>query len=229
MGSPELNWTKPRRVTIVTDSRGWFDPFADALEQRLTDAGDTVSRALSQAEIREGDVAFYLSCTQIAKPETMALHALNVVVHASDLPKDRGFSPIVWSILEGASEIVVSAIEMTEKADEGDILLQRRLRFDGHELNTELRDDLGRMVCTICEDLMAQESPPVGRPQVGEPTWRRRRGPEDSALDPNKTIAEQFDLLRVVDNDRYPAFFDHRGTRYILKISKDESIKGDDQ
>jgi methionyl-tRNA formyltransferase len=35
-----------------------------------------------------------------------------------------------------------------------------------------------------------------------------------------KTIAEQFDLLRVVDNLRYPAFFDHRGKRYRLTIKK---------
>ena len=30
----------------------------------------------------------------------------------------------------------------------------------------------------------------------------------------------QFDLLRVVDTERYPAFFDCRGRRYIVKIEK---------
>jgi sialic acid synthase SpsE len=35
--------------------------------------------------------------------------------------------------------------------------------------------------------------------------------------DPSKTIAEQSDLLRVVDNERYPAFFDMRGKRYVLR------------
>ena len=34
------------------------------------------------------------------------------------------------------------------------------------------------------------------------------------------SIAEQFDLLRVVDPEHYPAFFDYRGKRYIPKVEK---------
>ena len=39
-------------------------------------------------------------------------------------------------------------------------------------------------------------------------------------LDPNKTIVEQFNLLRIVDNDRYPAYFNWLGQDYIMKIEK---------
>jgi methionyl-tRNA formyltransferase len=35
-------------------------------------------------------------------------------------------------------------------------------------------------------------------------------------------LAEQFDLLRVVDSERFPAFFEYRGRRYKLKIEKDD-------
>ena len=35
-----------------------------------------------------------------------------------------------------------------------------------------------------------------------------------------KSLAELFDRLRVADNERYPAFFTHRGHTYVLKISK---------
>jgi spore coat polysaccharide biosynthesis predicted glycosyltransferase SpsG len=37
------------------------------------------------------------------------------------------------------------------------------------------------------------------------------------------SIAEQFDLLRVVDPEHYPAFFDYRGKRYIIKMEKADS------
>ena len=33
------------------------------------------------------------------------------------------------------------------------------------------------------------------------------------------TLAEQVNLLRVVDEERYPAFFDYRGRRYHMAIS----------
>jgi len=44
----------------------------------------------------------------------------------------------------------------------------------------------------------------------------------DSELDAHKTIEEQFNLLRISDNDRYPAYFTKHGFRYILKIYKED-------
>jgi len=55
--------------------------------------------------------------------------------------------------------------------------------------------------------------------QILESFYLRRR-PEDSRLDPDKTIREQFNLLRVVDNEKYPAFFDLHGQRFLLKVEK---------
>jgi methionyl-tRNA formyltransferase len=58
------------------------------------------------------------------------------------------------------------------------------------------------------------------RQQEGEPTYRRKRIPADSQVDPDQSIAEIFDLLRVCDPDRYPAFFEHRGAKYALSIRR---------
>jgi len=57
-------------------------------------------------------------------------------------------------------------------------------------------------------------------PQEGEPTYFPRRKPEDGELDVNKTIREQFDLMRVADNERYPSFFNFKGYRYKIVIDK---------
>ena len=53
---------------------------------------------------------------------------------------------------------------------------------------------------------------------MGTPTYYRRRTPKDSAFDPSRTLAEQFDLLRVVDSDRYPAFFAFRDREYTIHL-----------
>ena len=58
--------------------------------------------------------------------------------------------------------------------------------------------------------------------QQGKGTYYRKRKTEDSALDIDKTIREQFNLLRVVDNNHYPAFFELNGQKYTLKIFSDE-------
>ena len=62
-----------------------------------------------------------------------------------------------------------------------------------------------------------------GIPQDGEDTFYLRRRKKHNELDPNKTISEQFNLLRIVDNERYPDFFNLHGKEYILKISKNDT------
>ena len=59
-----------------------------------------------------------------------------------------------------------------------------------------------------------------GMPQKGNSTYFRKRTQDDSEMDLNKTLGEQFNLLRVCDNERYPAFFIKNGVKYFLKIYK---------
>ncbi len=56
--------------------------------------------------------------------------------------------------------------------------------------------------------------------QIGEPTYYRKRSPSDSELSWDKTLGEQFNLLRVCDPERYPAFFRADGHRYSVTIRK---------
>lgn len=211
-------WTKPRVVNVVVDTPGWFDRHAEVLVAALRADGDDATLVRKQDDVREGEAAFYLSCMRITPPTVLARNKRNFVAHASDLPKDRGFSPIVWQILDGVNDIPICLIEARDPVDSGEIYRRDVLHFEGHELNVELRDRLGQRIVEMCLDVMRAKEPPAGRAQVGEPTWRKRRRPGDSRLDPARTIAEQFPLLRVVDNDAYPAFFDLNGRRYVLKI-----------
>lgn len=213
-------WTKPRAVTVVVDTPGWFDPFARDLTERAAAGGDRAVFVRNAAEAQEGGVAFFLSCLKIVPADILARNRHNIVVHASALPHGRGFSPVVWQVLEGRNSIPISMIFAAEEVDAGEIVMQERLELQGHELNDEIRSRLGERIVSMCLAYLALPQPPRGRPQAGEPSWYPRRRPQDSRLDPNKTIAEQFDLLRVVDNDRYPAFFDHRGHRYALRIER---------
>ena len=55
-------------------------------------------------------------------------------------------------------------------------------------------------------------------PQQGEETSYPKRSTEDSELDTNKTLEENFNLLRIADNEQYPAFFIRDGKKYTIKI-----------
>jgi methionyl-tRNA formyltransferase len=183
--------------------------------------GHEVQLVYDKSELDGGDILFLVSCAQIVRPEERGRYKTVLVLHASDLPQGRGWSPHIWSIVDGASLFVVSLIEAAEPVDSGAVWLQAECRLEGHELLPEIEAKLFAAELSLMTEAVKQYAVLRPRPQLGEPgPYRRKRTPADSRLDPAKSLAEQFDLLRVVDERRFPAFFDYRGHRYLLKIEK---------
>jgi methionyl-tRNA formyltransferase len=140
------------------------------------------------------------------------------VVHESDLPKGRGFAPVAWQVLEGQTVIPVVLFEAVSDIDAGPIYLRDEIRLSGFELNDEIRRLQGDATVAICVRFLEQYPNVVPQPQTGSATVYRRRTARDSELDPDKTLREQFDLLRTVDNERHPAYFELGGHRYLVRI-----------
>lgn len=148
-----------------------------------------------------------------------------MVVHESDLPRGRGFAPVAWQVLGGAKKIPICLIEASENVDAGDIFLREEISLTGYELNDEIRRLQGDATVDLCMQFLRRYPSFNPSRQEGTPTKFERRTPEDSRLDPNKSLREQFDLLRTVDNDRYPAFFEIDGRRYTIKISSNSKAQ----
>ena len=209
-------------ITILTDESSWMNRYNKKLASFLNEAGHDVKLIRSRSELVKGAVAFFLSCFEIVGKKFLVLNKHNIVVHASALPKGKGWSPMTWQILDGKNEIPLTLFEATEKVDAGDIYIRDIIKLNGSELINEWREKLGEKIIGMCllfiEKLMKNELNKEAQNDNG--TFYSRRSPEDSRIDPEKTISEQFNLFRVVDNDFYPAFFDYKGCRYSLKISK---------
>lgn len=213
-------WRPPRTISVVVDNDSWILPYAQRFVASVDEGDDEAHLCRNHRDVRKGTVAFYLGCINITPPEVLDRNQRNLVVHASNLPKGRGFSPLTWQVLAGQNEIPVCLIDAVDEVDSGAIVIHDRIRFCGHELIEEMRKHLGNKTIEICEAFLAAPFPADGKAQHGEPSYYPRRRPHDSRLDPFSTIEAQFDLLRVVDNERYPAFFEYRGHRYRLRIDK---------
>jgi methionyl-tRNA formyltransferase len=205
---------------IVDNPESWFVPFAEKLVELISHSASAQLMSGSGGIPVLNDVAFFLSCEKKINSDILQRSTSNIVVHASKLPEGKGMSPLTWQILEGKNRIPITLFEAVEEIDAGPIYIRDFLEFKGNELLAELQDSLGEMVIRMCLQFLS-EWPSIlsrGIVQTGEHTAYRRRTPADSALDPTKSLAEQFDLLRVVDNQKYPAHFELRGRRYNLKI-----------
>jgi len=205
-------------ITVLVDNESWILPYAKELVNQLNKRSLKANLIRSPEEIPQGDTLFLLGCVNMLQPHYLKRNTINLVVHESDLPKGRGFAPISWQILEGKSRIAVCLIEAKDMADSGEIWLKEYIDLDGTELCQEWRHLQGEKTIEICLKFCDQQGSLSATSQSGSPTFYKRRSPKDSKLDPNKTIAEQFNLFRVVDNHDYPAFFTHNGRKYQLEI-----------
>lgn len=167
-------------------------------------------------------IVFILSYTKILKADFLKRNKFSLVAHPSALPCGKGFSALQWQILEGKEDIPVSLIEAAEEVDSGDIYDQITIKFEGHELHHELREAQATAVYTLVERFLDRYPDSVqSKPQIGEPTFYRRRTVSDRELDVNSSLKDLFPLLRISSNEDWPAFFEINGHRYLLKIYKD--------
>lgn len=209
-------------ITILSDSDSWINTYIPELVRKLEKERHRVSIVHNVDKISQGDFVFYLGCGQIVPHSILKKNRHNLVVHESDLPKGKGWSPLTWQILEGKNEVPVCLLEAAEPVDSGKIYLRDTMKFNGSELVGELRKTQADTTIRMCLRFV-REYPVIadkGVRQDGESTFYRRRSKEDSRLDLDKTIRQQFNLLRVVDNERYPAFFEINGKKYFLKIER---------
>ncbi len=173
------------------------------------------------SDLTGGDILFLISCGDLIGTEIRDKYRASLVIHASNLPAGRGWSPHIWQILEGCNEIVVTLLEVEDKIDSGRIWKKEVVSLKGNELYNEINDVLFQVELKLMDFALINidRVKPIEQTEEAS-TYYPKRTPEDSRLDPSKSIVEQFDLLRVSDPDRYPAFFDLHGCRYEIQLTK---------
>ncbi|MDT8993101.1 formyltransferase family protein [Curvibacter sp. APW13] len=209
-------------IQVLTDAGSWISPYVDELAEEWVLAGHTVRIAHRVEQALPADFCFCLSFSRIVSAEVRKQYRHTLVVHESELPDGRGWAPMTWQILEGKNRIPVTLIEAVDAVDAGPIYLQEWITLNGTELNPEWRLLQAQATLDLCMQWVKAYPAIVdrARPQTGAGSVYARRRPTDSRLDPSKTLAEQFNLLRVVDNDQYPAYFEMAGVRYKISIKK---------
>ncbi|MGB3547647.1 MAG: hypothetical protein WBA17_11770 [Saprospiraceae bacterium] len=203
---------------LVDNPASWMVPHARRLVDELTRAGHAAKLLHEHEAVEQGDILCLLSCEKLFK--RLELNRHNLVVHSSDLPRGKGWSPLTWQILEGKNDIPMTLFEAAAEVDAGVVYNRAVLTFNGTELLPEMTRLQGEKIVEIILRFVAAYPRVNGKPQEGESTFYPRRRPADSRLDPERSLAEQFNLLRVCDNERYPAFFDFRGERYTIRIER---------
>ncbi|MFD2206858.1 hypothetical protein [Kiloniella antarctica] len=135
-----------------------------------------------------------------------------VCFHMTDLPYGRGGSPLQNLIENGHSKTKISALKMTSEFDAGNIFLKRSLSLHGsaQEIFVRCAHEVVEMIIEIVK------SEPIPLPQIGEPTYFKRRTPEQSALIGDMDTEVLYNHIRMLDADTYPHAFIEFGNYRML-------------
>lgn len=115
-------------------------------------------------------------------PEDIIDNHLCICLHPSALPKYRGGSPIQNQIMDGLTESMVTLFQMNSELDSGPICYQKEISLKGN-----LRDVLLEIIhvglqgtIKLIEDY--RNNTLEFREQEGEPTYCKRKKPEESEI-----------------------------------------------
>lgn len=173
-------------------------------------------------DLSGGDILFLISCTEIISSQERNTYIGCLVLHASDLPKGRGWSPHIWSIIEGNEEITLTLLEANDEVDSGRVWKKLNFQVPKHALWNEINAQLFEKEIELIDFAVSNFKSVLPKPQDPnvKTTYYPRRTPDDSAIDPYKSIESQFDKIRVCDPDRFPAYIELYGERYKLILEK---------
>jgi len=211
-----------KNITIIISSADHpINPWVQSwVDKKAAEQNVKIAREVDEAT--GGSICFLLACSDIIPTHIIDRYDHVLVVHASDVPEGRGWSPHIWNIIEGKEDIVVSLIEASKQVDSGDVWKKYHYQIPRHFLYEEIIAIVNQAHLDLMDFALENHKTvqPVPQDRNVTPTYFPKRSPRDSEIFADKSIEEQFDILRVSDEIRFPAFFRLRGKRFKITIEK---------
>lgn len=164
--------------------------------------GDDAAESLALLKELNPDLIIVIAYGQILPKEILELPKYGCInLHASLLPRWRGAAPIQRAILAGDAESGVTAMQMAEGLDTGDMLHTLKTRIADDETAETLHDRLSLMAAETMDETIMQIEQGIlkatPQPETGV-TYAEKITKEMSRLDFTKPAAEIDRTIRAV-------------------------------
>jgi methionyl-tRNA formyltransferase len=209
--SPEIRWTvlHPEDGSDPRSNLQGFREFASrfGLDLRIPVSGDETNRIL--ASLRP-DIGFVCGWYWLLAPETLATVRNGLWgLHNSLLPRYRGTSPLVWSVIRGERLVGSTVFRLGEGLDDGEILHQIKVKC---RVDDDIRTLLQKIEAAWIAELPRKwkallEGRARPRPQrESQATYCAQRIEEDGLIDWSRPAREVHDFVRAQTRP-YPCAF----------------------
>jgi len=208
-------------VLLIDKKNSWIKKFAIEFKKKYISKKYKIILTEKQTNIKNS-IVFLLGFTNIVDQNFLKKNIITLVIHESNLPKGKGFSPVQWQVLKNKNKIPATLFKATKNLDCGNVILKDNFKINATDLNEEIRISQANITFKLIKRFLKIYPKYKEIPQKNNSTYFRRRSKEDSKIDLKKSLKSQINLLRIVDNENYPAFFYYKGKKFILKIYKNK-------
>lgn len=174
---------------------------------------------IAQLRAIGADVFVVASYGALLSAEVLALPSRGCInVHPSLLPRHRGASPVVQTLLEGEKRTGMTIMSMAAALDAGDVILQEAVDVDENEDARTLTERLaqmgGRMTVLTLDLIDAGKAKPVPQ-DPAKATYCKKLKKEDGRIDWSRPAQAVHDRVRALTI--WPGSFTTRKGK-IIKI-----------
>ncbi len=209
-------------INILIDKNSWLNDYLGSFKKDLRKNSYIVNIHNDYKSLNYALCTFILSFSNKIPNKYLSLSKHNIVVHESSLPKGRGWSPLTWQILEGKTKIPICLFSASKEIDSGKIYIKDTIITKKTDLIDDLRLAQASKTFDLCKKFLKRKNYYLynSKNQTGKPSYYTKRKPKDNELDINLSLKDNFNLLRVSDFNRYPAYFMLENKKFKIKIEK---------
>ncbi len=188
---------------IICESKVWdkhcVNNLKESLKRPVLHITDNLKFKLDEIRRINPEYIFFPHWSYIIPKEIFSNYQC-IVFHMTDLPYGRGGSPLQNLILAGKKKTKISAIDVVEEIDAGDIFLKKDLSLSGHA--QDIFNKANKIIQEMIIEIVTHSPTPI--PQDGTPTYFKRRQPNDSDISQLDNLELVYDYIRMLDAEGYP-------------------------
>ena len=165
------------------------------------------------------DIIFIVSWRYYIPPEIYTNAKIGAYLfHDSLLPENRGFSPTIWSIINGKSYTGVTLLEVDDQIDSGDIISQARVPFCSNDEIPKILDLVTKQYLKILANNINNliKGDIIKTPQNHTlATYNPKRTKIDNMINWNHSAKQIYNLIRALTKP-YPGAFTYLNKKKII-------------
>ena len=193
--------------------------FAEVLDERKINYSILEYDYLSYCK-QDFDFLFESGVYEILSEEILNKAKYGTIgIHESPLPEGKGYAPIQWAVLNKRKNLTVTLYKLDNKIDTGLIINQHNVPILDYDtlksLNEKRKKGIQNCFRIFLDELSSGFM--VLRKQTGRGSYHKKRTPASCKLDSSLSLEELWDYIRICDNEDYPAWFNVRDKKIIIR------------